>query len=75
MKATLINHKQVENGHTFGASGMLSLELAVLMMQHNTFIGIPLRKHKTFKADKKSISKCSRFRRYSKYFADLVLLN
>ena len=28
-------------GHTFGASGMLSLELALLMMQHNTFIGIP----------------------------------
>jgi 3-oxoacyl-(acyl-carrier-protein) synthase len=25
-------------GHTFGASGMLSLELAILMMQHNTFI-------------------------------------
>lgn len=31
-------------GHTFGASGMLSLELAVLMMQHNTFIGIPFAK-------------------------------
>ena len=28
-------------GHTFGASGLLSLELAVLMMQHNTFIGVP----------------------------------
>jgi hypothetical protein len=28
MKAYLINHKQVENRHTFGASGMLSLELA-----------------------------------------------
>lgn len=28
-------------GHTFGASGMLSLELAVLMMLHNTFIGVP----------------------------------
>lgn len=31
-------------GHTFGASGMLSLELAVLMMQHNTFIGVPFAK-------------------------------
>ncbi|MBC5840678.1 beta-ketoacyl synthase [Flavobacterium sp. F-380] len=28
-------------GHTFGASGLLSLELAILMMQHNTFIGVP----------------------------------
>lgn len=28
-------------GHTFGASGMLNIELALLMMQHQTFIGIP----------------------------------
>lgn len=28
-------------GHTFGASGLLSLELAILMMQNNTFIGVP----------------------------------
>jgi 3-oxoacyl-(acyl-carrier-protein) synthase len=28
-------------GHTFGASGMLSIELALLMMQHNTFIAVP----------------------------------
>ena len=28
-------------GHTFGASGMLSLELAILMMQHNVFISVP----------------------------------
>ena len=28
-------------GHTFGASGMLSIELAILMMQHQQFIGIP----------------------------------
>ena len=28
-------------GHTFGASGILSLELALMMMQHNTFVGIP----------------------------------
>ncbi len=28
-------------GHTFGASGMLSIELAILMLQHNEFIGIP----------------------------------
>ncbi len=28
-------------GHTFGASGMLSIELAILMLQYNTFISIP----------------------------------
>ncbi|HSI70260.1 MAG TPA: beta-ketoacyl synthase N-terminal-like domain-containing protein, partial [Gillisia sp.] len=28
-------------GHSFGASGILSLELTVLMMQHQEFIGIP----------------------------------
>lgn len=28
-------------GHTFGASGMLSLELALLMIQHDKFINVP----------------------------------
>jgi 3-oxoacyl-(acyl-carrier-protein) synthase len=28
-------------GHTFGASGILSMEMAILMMQHNQFIGVP----------------------------------
>jgi len=28
-------------GHTFGASGILSIELALLMMQHQAFIGVP----------------------------------
>ena len=28
-------------GHTFGASGILSLELAVLMLQHQEFIDVP----------------------------------
>ena len=28
-------------GHTFGASGILSMELAILMMRHNRFIGVP----------------------------------
>lgn len=31
-------------GHTFGASGMLSLELALLMLEHNTFINVPFAK-------------------------------
>jgi len=30
-------------GHTFGASGLLSLEFAVQMLQHNHFIDIPYR--------------------------------
>lgn len=28
-------------GHTFGASGMLNMELALLMMQHNQFVAVP----------------------------------
>jgi 3-oxoacyl-(acyl-carrier-protein) synthase len=28
-------------GHTFGASGLLSLEFAVLMLQHDHFVGVP----------------------------------
>ena len=28
-------------GHTFGASGMLNMELAIMMMQHNQFIEVP----------------------------------
>ncbi|MBC7749690.1 MAG: beta-ketoacyl synthase [Methylotenera sp.] len=28
-------------GHTFGASGILSMEFAILMMQYNRFIGVP----------------------------------
>jgi len=28
-------------GHTFGASGMLSIELAILMLQYQEFIGVP----------------------------------
>ncbi|MBW4361115.1 beta-ketoacyl synthase N-terminal-like domain-containing protein [Flavobacterium taihuense] len=31
-------------GHTFGASGILSMEMAILMMQHNKFIGVPFAK-------------------------------
>jgi 3-oxoacyl-(acyl-carrier-protein) synthase len=28
-------------GHAFGASGMLSIEMAILMLQHNHFINVP----------------------------------
>ena len=31
-------------GHTFGASGILSIEMAILMMQHQEFIGVPFAK-------------------------------
>ncbi|WP_348811898.1 beta-ketoacyl synthase N-terminal-like domain-containing protein [Flavobacterium maritimum] len=34
-------------GHTFGASGILSLEMAILMMQHNTFFGVPFAEAQT----------------------------
>src|SRR5690606_1051428 len=32
-------------GHTFGASGMLSLELAILMLRHQEFIKVPYVKY------------------------------
>ena len=34
-------------GHTFGASGALSIELAVLMLEHQEFIGIPYIENKS----------------------------
>ncbi len=34
-------------GHSFGTSGMLSLELAVLMLRHQEFIGVPFVTHDT----------------------------
>lgn len=30
-----------KTGHTFGASGMLGIEMAILMMHHQQFIGVP----------------------------------
>jgi len=33
-------------GHTFGASGMLSIEMAILMLQHQQFIPVPFIKEK-----------------------------
>lgn len=40
-KLPMLTTNKWKVGHTFGASGMLSLELAILMMQHNQFIGVP----------------------------------
>lgn len=38
-------------GHTFGASGMLSIEMAIAMMQHNQFIGVPFAEKQTFRKE------------------------
>ncbi|KQO29800.1 beta-ketoacyl synthase [Flavobacterium sp. Leaf82] len=40
-KVPLLTTNKWKVGHTFGASGILSLELALLMLQHNTFIKVP----------------------------------
>lgn len=39
MPAVTSNKWQI--GHTFGASGILSLEMALLMLKHQKFIGVP----------------------------------
>jgi 3-oxoacyl-(acyl-carrier-protein) synthase len=36
-------------GHTFGASGMMNLELAILMMQRNQFVEVPFAEKQTSK--------------------------
>lgn len=43
----LITTNKWKIGHTFGASGMLGIELAIMMMQHDTFIGVPFTQVKT----------------------------
>lgn len=40
-KLPLLTTNKWKIGHTFGASGILSVEMAILMMQHDTFIGVP----------------------------------
>ena len=40
-KLPLLTTNKWKTGHTFGTSGILSVELAVLMLQHQTFIGLP----------------------------------
>jgi 3-oxoacyl-(acyl-carrier-protein) synthase len=37
----LLTTNKWKMGHTFGAAGLMSLELAVLMILHNRFIGVP----------------------------------
>ncbi|WP_343695973.1 beta-ketoacyl synthase N-terminal-like domain-containing protein [Flavobacterium sp.] len=52
-KLPLLTTNKWKVGHTFGTSGMLSLELALLMMQHNTFIETPF---STIKNENKPIN-------------------
>ena len=40
-KLPLLTSNKWKIGHTFGASGMLSVELALLMMREQRFVGIP----------------------------------
>jgi 3-oxoacyl-(acyl-carrier-protein) synthase len=42
-------------GHTFGASGMLNLELAILMMQHNHFIAVPFAEKQKLRKEIKKV--------------------
>ena len=40
-KLPLLTTNKWKIGHTFGASGILSIEMAILMLQHQEFIGVP----------------------------------
>lgn len=40
-KLPLLTTNKWKIGHTFGSSGLLSVEFAILMLQHNHFIGVP----------------------------------
>ena len=42
--APMLTTNKWKIGHTFGASGMLSVEMAVFMLQHQQFIGVPFGK-------------------------------
>ncbi|MBJ6369503.1 beta-ketoacyl synthase N-terminal-like domain-containing protein [Snuella sedimenti] len=44
-KVPAVTSNKWKIGHTFGASGALSLELAILMLQHQEFIGVPYLEH------------------------------
>lgn len=53
-KIPLLTTNKWKLGHTFGASGMLSIELAINMLQEQYFIGVP---YTTYKSEPKSIQK------------------
>lgn len=51
----LITSNKWKIGHTFGASGMLSIEMAILMLQNQIFIGVPFAEAKSGKKSLKKI--------------------
>lgn len=44
-KLPLLTTNKWKIGHTFGSSGLLSMELALLMLQKQTFFGTPFQEH------------------------------
>ena len=46
----LLTTNKWKTGHTFGASGMLSVEMALMMLQHQVFIGTPFQPQQTAKS-------------------------
>lgn len=49
VEVPLLTTNKWKLGHTFGTSGMLSIELAIMMMQNNTFIPVPFIAKQTIK--------------------------
>lgn len=49
----LLTTNKWKTGHTFGASGMLNMQLAVFMLQHNRFIDVPFYQQQTGRDIKK----------------------
>lgn len=41
LEVPLLTTNKWKIGHTFGASGMMSIEMAILMLQHQEFISVP----------------------------------
>jgi len=53
-KIPLVTTNKWKLGHTFGASGMLSIEMAINMLQEQYFVGVP---YTIYKSEPKSIRK------------------
>jgi 3-oxoacyl-(acyl-carrier-protein) synthase len=51
----LLTTNKWKMGHTFATSGLLSMELAILMMQHNQFIDVPFGAKQMQKKDIKTV--------------------
>jgi 3-oxoacyl-(acyl-carrier-protein) synthase len=51
----LLTTNKWKTGHTFATSGLLSMELGILMMQHNQFIDVPFGSKQTQKKDIKTV--------------------